>query len=106
VSLTAAEAKTHLDANAIVTGKVAEVNFSPSVVHINFEKPYPNQTFTAVIFVARTNQFQGLDKLKGQTVAVTGQIKDYHGRPEIVLANSNQLKLVDQPVQPAAAQKK
>jgi DNA/RNA endonuclease YhcR with UshA esterase domain len=101
VKIKAEEAKKHVGEQAIVSGTVAEVNRSASLVRLNFEKPYPNTVFTAVIFNRNTNDFPEVDKLKGKSIEITGKVADYHGHPEIVLNSTNQVKVVekDQKVQ-------
>jgi DNA/RNA endonuclease YhcR with UshA esterase domain len=106
INITAAEAKNHLKADAVVTGTIAEVHLGAGVVHLNFEQPFPNAVFTAVIFADKTNLFPEVAKLKGKTVEVSGKITEYRGRPEIILANTNQLKIVEKVVAPDAAEKK
>jgi DNA/RNA endonuclease YhcR with UshA esterase domain len=83
--------------SATVTGKVAQVTFRPSVVFLNLEEPYPNSPFTAVIFTKDTNQFGDLilTNLMGKNVGITGFIKQYQNKPEIVVSNSSQLKVLD-----------
>jgi DNA/RNA endonuclease YhcR with UshA esterase domain len=90
----ALEAKRHINKEAIVTGKVAEVSFAERLVRLNFERAYPSNTFTAVIFADKTNLFPNLRELKDRTVEVTGRIADYRGHPEIILTSTNQLKVV------------
>jgi DNA/RNA endonuclease YhcR with UshA esterase domain len=90
----ALEAKKHINTEAIVTGKVAEVNLAERLVRLNFERPYPSNTFTAVIFADKTNLFPNVRDLKDKTVEVTGKIADYRGRPEIILTSTNQLKVL------------
>jgi DNA/RNA endonuclease YhcR with UshA esterase domain len=101
VRILAGEAKDHLSAQAIVTGKVAEVNKAASLVRLNFEQPYPKQVFTAVIFAAKTNLFPEIEKLQGKTVEISGKIADYRGRPQIILTSTNQLKIVEKSASPA-----
>jgi DNA/RNA endonuclease YhcR with UshA esterase domain len=96
VKIPASIAKQHINADAIVTGKVAEVNKAQRLVRLNFEKPFPNQTFTAVIFANKTNLFPEIDKLKDKIVEISGKIADYRGRPEIILTSTNQLRVVEQ----------
>jgi DNA/RNA endonuclease YhcR with UshA esterase domain len=91
----ATEAKDHVGAEKIVTGKIAEVNIAEKLVRLNFDKPFPNQPFTAVIFAAKTNLFPSLEKLKGKNVEVSGKIAEYRDRPQIVLVNTNQLKIIE-----------
>lgn len=94
VRVPALDAKKHINNEAIVTGKVAEVNVALRLVRLNFERAYPSNTFTAVIFADKTNLFPNVRELKDKTVEVTGKIADYRGRPEIILTSTNQLKVV------------
>ncbi len=93
--LSAAEAKQHIGQDAVVTGKVAEVNISERVVRLNFGQPFPKQPFTAVIFSRNTNKFTNLPSLQGKSVEVTGKITEYRNRPEMILDRTNQLKIIE-----------
>jgi DNA/RNA endonuclease YhcR with UshA esterase domain len=99
IKVTAPEAKDHIGANALVTGTIADVYKKSGPYRLNFEQPYPNQVFTAVIFARNTNDFPEIDKLKGKKVQVSGKIADYRGHPEIVLNSTNQLKLLEKPAE-------
>jgi hypothetical protein len=90
----AADAKQHVNSEKVVFGKVAEIHRSEKLVQINFDNPFPNQPFTAVIFANKTNLFE-LDKLKGKTVEVKGKITEYREQPQIILLSTNQLKILD-----------
>jgi DNA/RNA endonuclease YhcR with UshA esterase domain len=92
-----AQAKDHLEENAVVVGTIAEINQAEKLVRLNFEQPFPKQTFTAVVFASKTNLFPNFDQLKGKTVEVSGKITAYHERPQIVLNSTNQLKVVGPP---------
>ena len=96
VKITASAAKKHINADAVVAGKIAEVYRTDRLVRLNFDKPFPNQTFTAVIFADKTNLFPEVEKLKDKNVEISGTIADYRGRPEIILTSTNQLKVLDQ----------
>ncbi len=91
----ASEAKEHVNAEAIVSGKVIELYKTEKLVRINLDKPFPNQPFTVVIFGNKTNLFSDLDKLKGNTIEVTGKITEYREQPQIILVSTNQLKVVE-----------
>ncbi len=82
------------ETNAIV-GKVAEVAYRPAVTFLNLDKLYPNTPFRGVIFAEKTNQFGDLGKLRGRTVLISGKINLFHGKPEVVLDNTNQLEVLD-----------
>jgi DNA/RNA endonuclease YhcR with UshA esterase domain len=90
----AADAAKHFDETLVVTGQVAEVTVLPRITFINLDQPHPNSPFTCVIFPAATNQFPGIKSLKGKSIEVSGRIKNYHDKPEIVLDTSNQLTVV------------
>jgi len=95
IKVTAAEAKKHVGEEAVVTGVIAEVNKAASLVRLNFEKPYPENVFTAVIFARNTNDFPEVDKLKGKTVEVSGKIAEYRNHPQIVVNGTNQIKVIE-----------
>lgn len=77
-----------------VTGVVAQVSFRPSIVFLNFDKPYPKNTFTAIIRSSHTNEFENLSTLKGKAVSVKGKITEFNGKPEIQLTEKAQLKVL------------
>lgn len=95
LSIPAAEAKEHIGEQVAVKGTIAEVNQTERITRLNFDKAYPKQTFTAVVFSDKTNLFTDMDKLKGKSVEVRGKIVAYRDRPQIVLTTTNQLKIVE-----------
>jgi DNA/RNA endonuclease YhcR with UshA esterase domain len=99
-TIKASEAKEYIGTNVVVTGKIAEVNKVERLVRLNFDKPFPKQPLTGVVFSTKTNLFPDLDTLKGKSVELSGKITDYHGRPQIVLERTNQLKVVEQASEP------
>jgi hypothetical protein len=59
---------------------------------LDLEWPHPNAVFTAVIFGDDRPKFGTPEKsLQGTRVCVTGQIRDYRGKPEMVLRDPSQL---------------
>ena len=82
----------------IVCGKVADTHVTTSehkVTYINFEHAYPNQAFSVVIFDSDLPKFTYVPSefLKDKIVCVTGKVKIYKGRPEIVVSSEEQLKV-------------
>src|SRR6267378_4099497 len=73
VKISAIQAKEHVGSEAVVTGKIVEVSVAEKLVRLNFDKPFPGQPFTAIVFAAKTNLFPDLEKLKGKTVEVSGK---------------------------------
>ena len=75
-----------------VEGTVAGVTvLRTRTTFLNFGAPYPNQTFTAVIFRSAASGFPNPQQWEGRHVRVTGLVKLYRGRPEIVLNESSQI---------------
>jgi len=106
IRVSALEAKKHFNTDAIVTGKVAEVNVAERLIRLNFELAYPSNAFTAVIFANKTNLFPNVRELKDKTVEVTGKIAEYRGHPEIILTSTNQLKVIEKDPRPSTDEKK
>jgi hypothetical protein len=102
----ASQARTNIGKEVIVTGTVADVNKAERLVRLNLDKPYPNQALTAVIWADKTNLFPEIEKLKGKSVEIRGKITDYRSRPEIVVSSTNQLTVLEKPVEKPAAEGK
>jgi DNA/RNA endonuclease YhcR with UshA esterase domain len=95
-TITAAEAKNHIGQNVTVEDMVTEVHHAQSgkAIFTDMGGRYPNNTFTAVIFKDDFSKFPTVDTLAGKTIDVTGQIKEYRGRPEIILNDPGQIKII------------
>ena len=90
----AAEATKYYDEAMIVTGKVAQVTVRPTVTFINLDDAGPNSPFTAVIFRDNAGLFGDVQKLKGQSIEISGTVIEYRGKPEIILEETNQIRIV------------
>jgi DNA/RNA endonuclease YhcR with UshA esterase domain len=87
-----AEAVQHVGEHVSVRGVVAGVYTSRSnTTFINFGKPYPNHSFTAVIFSSASSRFKDPQRWEGKTITVTGKIKLYRGKPEMILESPSQV---------------
>ncbi len=95
IRIGSAEAKEHIGANAEVTGKIAGVVVREKVAYLNFDKKYPNNTFTAVIFKNDFEKFGDLEKYNGKTITVKGRISEYRSKPQIILNSPSQIKSSD-----------
>ncbi len=93
----ACKAQEFLGQEVIVEGKVAEVFISKkNNVFLNFEKPYPNQCFSAVIFASNLKNFkEDPKKFYLKKVRILGKIKEYKGKPEIILEHQNQIEILE-----------
>ena len=97
MKISAGEADKHFDEEMIVTGKVVSVTIRPKVTFLNIDKPFPNSPFTVVIFHGHSSYFGDANDLKGKAIEIRGKIKDYNGKPEIALDDTNQLTVFEPP---------
>lgn len=94
VNLKTSETSSKIGSYALVTGYVADVVIREKVAYLNFDGKYPKNTFTAVIFPDKFELFGDLTAYKNKTVEVKGKIGQYSGKPQIILNNKNQIKVL------------
>src|SRR5437773_10237102 len=91
-SYTAVEATKHVGETATVTDRVDGVHQSgKGNIFLNMGGKYPNQAFTAFIPSASAGQFSQPQQYEGRTVAVSGKITLYRGKPEIIHNSPSQI---------------
>jgi DNA/RNA endonuclease YhcR with UshA esterase domain len=86
--IAAAEAMAHVGQSVTVEGAVSNV----FVALLDIGGRYPDNPFTAVIFAADAGKFPDVKTLGGKTVDVSGPVKLYKGKPEIVVSDAAQIK--------------
>ena len=97
-TIPASQAKDHVGQTGTVCGKVVGTRYLESSnrqpTFLNFDKAYPDHTFTAIIFGENRAKFgkPEQDYLQ-KDLCVTGEIKDYNGKPEIELTDPKQIRL-------------
>jgi DNA/RNA endonuclease YhcR with UshA esterase domain len=89
------DAASHYDQEMIVTGKVAQVTIRPTVTFLNLDRPFPDSSFTVVIFHGHSSFYGNANALKGKSIEIKGKIKNYQDKPEIALDSTNQLTVFD-----------
>lgn len=94
LKITSSEASNYINVNAIVKGYVADVAVREKVAYLNFDKKYPKNTFTAVIFAEKFEAIGDLSIYKNQNVEVKGVITEYKGKPQIIISSKNQISIV------------
>lgn len=76
-----------------VEGKVSDVHTGRSgATFLDIDGRYPDNAFTAVIFVDDLAKFPGVKALGGKTVDINGPVQLYQGRAEIIVKSAEQLK--------------
>ena len=95
IKISANEASNHIGEYAIVTGTVSQVYHSRGgTCFLDIDGDYPNNTFTGVIFKSDSKKFTDVEKYEGKAIELIGTIKEYNGKPEIILKNDSQIKMV------------
>ncbi len=88
-----ADAQAYVGQTVTVEGTVSEVHTARSGARfIDIGGRYPNSVFTAVIFSGDASKFPNVDSLNGKTVDITGPVRLYRGKPEIILKDAAQIK--------------
>ena len=84
----------HVGQTATVEGVVSGVYTSRSgTTFIDMGGPYPNNLFAGVIFSENTAKVGDVSELTGKTVDLSGTIKLYKGKSEIILKAADQVKV-------------
>jgi hypothetical protein len=88
------DAEKYVGKSVTVEGAVNEVHHAASgkVTFVDMCGRYPNNVFTGVIFNDDAPKFPDVDLPDGKTIDVTGTIKLYNKRPEIILNDPAQIK--------------
>jgi len=93
----ACQAGKYLGRELIIEGKVVDTyhDSKSNTVFLNFEKAYPNHCFTGVIFSSDLYKFvqNPEDYYLNKTVRIMGEVKEYQGRPEIILEVPSQVEV-------------
>jgi DNA/RNA endonuclease YhcR with UshA esterase domain len=89
------EAKDNIGKKIQVKGKVAAIFISEKGnKFINFDEKSPNQTFTVAIFSGKDVNISKVTE--GCTLTVYGEIKEYKGKPEIVIDSNEQIISIEE----------
>jgi len=94
VSISTKEARDHINKTAIVEGYIADVVKRPKVNYLNFDKKYPDNSFTVVVFPDDSEKFGDLYRYKNKNVKVHGKINLYKGKPQIIANSPNQIEIL------------
>jgi hypothetical protein len=95
--LTPAEAGQHIGENATVCGLVASGRYAERTrgrpTFLNLDKPYPDQVFTILIWGENRGKFGSpAQSLLQKRVCVSGSIREYRGKPEIIASEPSQIE--------------
>jgi DNA/RNA endonuclease YhcR with UshA esterase domain len=96
--LTAKDAAKHINETVTITGKIysGKLIASNNMTLLDVDGFNPNQALTIMIDGANRGKFKGKpeEDYKGREVTVKGKIIDFKGKPEIVVTDPEQIKVV------------
>ena len=80
-----------------VKGHIVQVSImkKSGMCYLNFTEKYPKNDFTVVIFKSAQKKFDNMKKYKDKNVKVTGKVKLYKGRPQIIVNNPEQIEIIE-----------
>ena len=88
------DASQHVGENQCVQGKLDHIYVSQKgTVFLSFCPNYQSCSFQAVIFASDAGKFSHLENLKGKIVQVSGLVKTYQGKAEIIINDLQQIKI-------------
>ncbi len=86
------EARQHIGETKCVTGKVLRVKVGERGVHfLDFCEDQLSCPFTVVVFSHDLKDVGDVRRLAGRTIEINGSVKEYDGRPEIILSRISQI---------------
>ena len=91
--ITYTEAPNHVGEYCCVVGKIDHVRTPKETTFLNFCPDYRTCPFGAVIFRSYAYKFPNPKQYEGKLVEITGLVKSYQGRPEIILNDPSQIKI-------------
>ncbi len=92
VIINACDSKNYVGLNAEVKGIIKEVKETKNVIYLNLENKYPEQCLTLAIF--KKEKFTKFN-YENKNVIAKGKIIEYNGKPEIIINEPTQLKILD-----------
>lgn len=92
------EAIEHRGEYAMVCGVIADANYLEDSrggpTYLNFDKPYPDHDFSAIIFEKNRKNFKvAPETLAGYKACVYGKVKVYKGKAQIEIVKQQQLSV-------------
>lgn len=91
VRLPASEAANYVNQNGIYfCGRIAKATEFSKGVYLNFDRPFPNQSLTGLVWNDRRHVIENLT-LEGRDWCITGTVTEFKGHPQIVIQARDQL---------------
>ena len=94
-TISPSEAANHIGQEVVVEGVISDVGYSArsDTTFLRMGGKYPNHAFTAVIFKSAKPLFPEARSWEGKKERIRGVVKEYRGKPEIVLERAEQVNV-------------
>ena len=97
--ITPAKAKANIGKEVIIKGKIDQVVKSAAGNYFfNMGGKFPHNKFTAIIFKSDVKKFGRLNTYEGKEVEISGRIREYNDKPEIILDSLAQIKIINKDI--------
>ncbi|MEW6508884.1 MAG: OB-fold nucleic acid binding domain-containing protein [Bacteroidota bacterium] len=94
--ITSDKAKDFIGKVVTLKGEVSQITTTKSnTTFINIDGKYPDNKFTLVIFKDDAGKFTEVKTWEGKMIEVNGKVELYKEKPQIVLKDNKQIKIVD-----------
>jgi hypothetical protein len=89
------DASSHIGQTVVVKGTVDGVYTSSrsGVTFVDMGGRYPDNAFKGVVFREDAAKFPNIESLMGKVIEITGRVRLYKGKPEIILRAASQLEV-------------
>lgn len=92
---TPAEAKDHIDETAVIKGEISQVTVTKAgQIYFNMGGKFPNNSFSGVILKNNASKFENVKEFEGKIVEISGKIKLYKDKPEILIEKKEQVVII------------
>lgn len=92
-TITPNDANKYIGKNVVIIGTIDQITHTTKAVYVNMGGFYPKNTFAAVIFSKNFDTFKDIDTFLQKEVYISGTIKVFNDKPEIIVESSSQLKI-------------
>lgn len=82
----------YMGKNVVIIGTVDQITHTTKAIYLNLGGFYPKNTFAAVIFSKNFDSFKDIESYLEKTVYISGTIKEFNGKPEIIIESRDQIK--------------
>jgi DNA/RNA endonuclease YhcR with UshA esterase domain len=91
---TPSQAAAHIGETATVEDVVSQthVDDKSGAGFLNMGGRFPNHDFQGFISQRDIGKFGNLHRYEGKTVGITGKIRDFNGKPEIIVSDPGQIQ--------------